>query len=207
MASFHDVRLPVDVERGAKGGPRFKTAIAELQSGFEKRNSDWSEQRCEYDISYGIGTKQAYILTLAFFYARRGRAFGFRFKDWADYQITGGVVGIGNGTNKKFQITKTYSDAGGSFVRTIYKPVAGTLNVYDNGVLKTLTTDYTIDYTTGIISFVTAPVNTHAISVDVQFDVPVRFDTDAMDVSMEWVNAGQVSSIPLVELRIKSSLV
>jgi len=199
--SFHDVRLPVDVERGAKGGPGFNTGVSQLASGKEQRNINWAQQRCAYDISYGIGSQQLYRQILNFFYIRRGRAYGFRFKDWADYTLTEENIGTGNGVLTAFQITKTYSDAGGSYVRNIYKPVSGTIQVYKAGVLQTLTTHYTINHSTGVITFVVAPTGGQAITVTGEFDVPVRFDTDSLDVTLQWVEAGQVQGIPLVELR------
>jgi len=199
--SFHDVRLPVDVERGAKGGPGFNTSIATLQSGKEQRNINWAQQRCGYDISYGIGSKQLYRQVLNFFYVRQGKAYGFRFKDWVDYQLTAEAIGTGNGVENEFQITKTYSDAGGSYVRNIYKPVSGTVQVYLNGVLQTVTTHYTINHSTGIITFVTPPSNGVVVTVTCEFDVPVRFDTDSLDVTLQWIEAGQVQGIPLIELR------
>lgn len=199
--SFHNVRLPVDVERGAKGGPGFNTTVTPLQSGKEQRNINWAQQRSVYDISYGIGTVQLYQDITKFFYIRRGKAYGFRFKDWADYQITAGVIGTGNGVETDFQIVKVYSDDGGSYTRIIYKPVASTVQVYLNGVLQTLTTHYTLDANTGIVTFVTPPSNGVVVTVTCEFDVPVRFDTDTLQTTMQWVEAGQVQSIPLVELR------
>lgn len=198
--SFHDVRLPVDVERGAKGGPGFNTGVTPLKSGKEQRNINWAQQRCAYDISYGIGSKQLYREVLNFFYVRRGKAYGFRFKDWLDYQLDEEAIGTGNGVLTAFQITKTYTDAGGSYVRNIYKPVSG-IQVFLNGVLQTITTHYTINLTTGIITFLTPPSMGVAVTVTGEFDVPVRFDTDSLDVTLQWIEAGQVQGIPLVELR------
>lgn len=199
--SFHDVRLPVDVERGAKGGPGFNTTVTALKSGKEQRNINWAQQRAQYDISYGIGTRQVYRQILAFFYARRGKAYGFRFRDWIDYELEDEHIGTGNGTEDEFQITKTYEDAGGSYVRNIYKPVASTIVVKLNGVTQTVTTHYTLNASTGVITFVTPPSNGVLITVTGEFDVPVRFDTDQLDVTLEWIEAGRLNSIPLVELR------
>lgn len=199
--SFHDVRLPVDVERGAKGGPGFNTTVTNLASGKEQRNINWAQQRCAYDISYGIGSKSVYRIILNFFYVRRGKAYGFRFKDWADYQITDGQIGVGNGVTTTYQIVRVYSDDASQYNRNIYKPVSGTLVVRLNGVVQTLTTHYTINYSTGIITFVTPPSAAVVITVDCEFDVPVRFDVDALDVTLQWVEAGSVQSIPLIELR------
>jgi uncharacterized protein (TIGR02217 family) len=175
MTTFHDVQLPTDVERGAQGGPQFHTSILVLASGLEKRNIDWSRQLCTFDISYGIQTKADASEVLEFFYARMGRAYGFRFRDWADYEI-GKLSTIGgtsedpqdlpgladssnatNGVRTIFQIYKTYTSGNYSFYRKITRPVSSTLKVYVDTVLKTVTTDYTIDYATGLITFNSPP--------------------------------------------------
>lgn len=199
--ALHNVRLPVDVERGAKGGPGFKTTVTVLANGFEQRNIDWAQQRSEYDVSYGIGTKQHYKVVLNFFYVRRGKAFGFRFKDWVDYLSERGSIGTGTGVKTAFQLVKLYTDAGGTYARNIHCPVQGTLKIWKNNVLQTETTHYTVNYTTGVVTFLVAPTNGHAIEAEMEFDVPVRFDTDSLMTVLQWVEAGQTQSIPLVELR------
>ncbi len=208
--AFHNVRLPDDVERGALGGPRFKTFIIPLSSGQEKRKIGWSVQRGQWDVGYGIQYKSTNALVLdslnaviAFFYARQGRAHTFKFKDWADFEITGPQpIGIGDGANTIFQIYKRYVSGPTAYDRTITLPIASTFNVYVNSVLKTITTDYTIDEATGIITFVVAPPNLQDVDVEGEFDIPVRFDTDALDISMETYEAGVVPSIPIVEVRV-----
>src|SRR5262245_16867263 len=109
MAAFDEIRLPEDVERGAQGGPQFKTNIMTLGSGFEKRNQEWADTQGEWDLSYGISTKDDLKTLIAFFYARRGRARGFRFKDWSDFELERQAIGIGDGANADFQIYKRYT--------------------------------------------------------------------------------------------------
>lgn len=168
MVSFHDTRLPSDVEKGAQGGPNFHTSILVLSSGYEKRNADWSRSRASYDVSYGIQSKENVHDVLEFFYARYGRLYGFRFKDWGDYELgkislpggeveTPQTIASGDGVTVAFQIFKRYTSGGFNFDRKITRPVDGTWNVYVNGVLQTYTTHYTINYSTGIITFVTPP--------------------------------------------------
>jgi uncharacterized protein (TIGR02217 family) len=112
METFHDVRLPEDIERGAEGGPEFLTSILELSNGQEQRNINWSRAKASYDISYGITEKDngvdSFQTILQFFMARRGRAVGFRFKDWLDYQATGVTLSAISGFPLKFQLVKTY---------------------------------------------------------------------------------------------------
>jgi uncharacterized protein (TIGR02217 family) len=205
--TFHNVRLPDDVEKGASGGPRFNTFILPLSSGKEKRRIGWERQRGKWDIGYGLQYKDDADLTdglnriITFFYARRGRAYSFRFKDWSDYQMNKQVIGIGNGTEDEFQIFKRYTSGGINFDRIIALPIFSTVQVWVNGVLKTVSVDYTVGLTTGLILF-TAPVtNTHAVEVACEFDVHVRFDTDDLDISMSTFQAGAIPSIPIIEVK------
>jgi len=197
--AFDEVRLPDNVERGAKGGPRFKTTVLPLASGFEKRNIDWAEARGDWDVGYGIDTKENLEAVIAFFWARQGRARGFRFKDWSDFEIEAGNIGTGDGAETAFQVRKQYVSGLVTYNRLITKLVSGTLTVYFDGVEQL--SGYTVDNDTGIITFAPAVPNNVVITVDAQFDVPVRFDTDKLDVSMEVFNAGEVNNIPIIELR------
>ena len=40
-----------------------------------------------------------------------------------------------------------------------------------------------------------------AITAGFEFDVPVRFDTDALDVTLDLERLGSITSIPLLEIR------
>ena len=206
--AFHDTRLPDDVERGAQGGPEFNTTVITLSSGFEKRNINWENTRASYDVGYGIQHKDDFSLVLEFFYARQGMAHSFRFKDWTDYQIgdpadaaTRQNIGTGTGSLDTFQIFKRYSSGGIDYDRDLTKIVSAGLQVYVNGVLQTITTHYTIDLLTGIITFVTPPPNTELVDVICEFDVPVRFDIDKMDVAATTFEAGSIPNIPIIEVR------
>lgn len=210
MTTFHDVRLPVDVEKGAEGGPEFKTRILGLDSGDEQRNIQWQKIRGSWDISYGISSKKLLDGVISFFYARWGRAYGFRFKDWADYQIgdsftddpaTKQSIGVGAAGNKIFQIYKDYESGGYHYLRTITRPVSGTLKVWVGGVLKTETSDYTVDYSTGLITFGTAPGDDVDVSIITEFDVPVRFDVDKLDITSQTYDAIQIGSITILQLK------
>lgn len=203
--AFHDVRLSDDIERGARGGPRFKTTVMILGAGHEKRNQDWETTRGEWDIGYGIESKEDMQDVIDFFYVRRAKAHSFRFKDWTDYQVgsTGSPVtfATGDGTTAVFQAAKRYSSGGYTFDRILKKLVAGTIEVYVNSVLQTVTTHYTIDITTGVITFVTPPTNAHPIGLVCEFDVPVRFDTDALDITAETFDAVAIPQIPIIEVK------
>lgn len=199
--AFDEVRLPVTVEKGALGGPTFNTTVLTLSNGFEQRNQNWATTRATYDIGYGIQNSDDLFIVLAFFYARKGKARGFRFRDWSDYQVDANEqFATGDGVETNFQLTVTYSDSGSSHVRDIKKPVSGTVRIWVDSVEQL--SGWTVDTETGIVTFSVAPADTLAIEWQGEFDVPVRFDTDDLNVSMEIFNAGTISSIPLVEVRV-----
>jgi uncharacterized protein (TIGR02217 family) len=199
--SFHEILFPEDISYGSSGGPGFNTTIIELSSGHEQRNINWSEAKATYEAQHGIKTRVQMEELIDFFYARNGRAYGFRFKDWADFQLVAEPIGTGNGTNLYFQIIKTYEPAGYPFVRTIRKTNPGTIVVYKNGVEMVQPTDCSVDDTTGIVSFVVAPIIADVITVTGEFHVPVRFDIDEMKVTQDQFEVMSWPSIPLVEIK------
>lgn len=136
---------------------------------------------------------------------------GFRWRDRFDHKscqpsgnpaFTDQSIGTGDGTTVAFQLTKVYGSAFSPYTRDIKKPVIGSVKVGVNGVEQTLTTDFTVDTTTGIITFVTPPTNTHPITAGFEFDIPVRFDTDNLIVDMAAFDAGDIPDIPVLEIRL-----
>jgi uncharacterized protein (TIGR02217 family) len=207
--AFHEVRFPDAISRGARGGPERRTQIVELASGAEERNACWANSRRRYDVAYGIRRADDLAAVVAFFEARNGRLHGFRFKDWADFksclpsQTPGSAdqpVGTGNGSTNTFQLAKRYTSGAQSWTRAITKPVAGTVTVALNGTPQA--SGWSVSTATGLITFTTAPAAGVAITAGFEFDVPVRFDTDALDVTLDLERLGSITSIPLVELRI-----
>jgi len=200
--SFHDVLFPPTISYGSSGGPGFNTTVLELASGHEQRNINWSEVRARYDVSYGVKTPEEMDLLIAFFYARQGKAYGFRYKDWADYQITDQLIGIGDGVTQNFQVYKRYEgETAYAYDRPIRKIVAGSYAITDNGA-AVATNRLNID--TGLLSLTSAPSVGHEVRIlNMEFDVPVRFDIDEMNVSYEDYNNLSWPSIPLVELKVR----
>lgn len=198
-SAFDDVRLPEEIEQGSQGGPQFQTTIITLSTGFEQRNVDWPSQRCVYDISYGVLNRTDYQDVINFFYARQGRARGFRFKDWSDYRAdTPQAIGTGNAVTTTFQLVKNYPSAAG-YVRKITRPVSGTVAVSLNGVNQP--SGWTVNLSTGLITFAVAPGVGVAVTATFEFDVPVRFDTDRLSIVMQTRDAVSISSCPVVEIR------
>lgn len=205
--AFDNIRLPDDIERGAQGGPRFRTTVITLSSGFERRNRDWEQTRGAWDIGYGLQRKDQFDDVVAFFYARNGRARGFRFKDWLDFQLARQAIGVTDGTNATFQIFRRYTSGTVTFDRLLTKPVAGTVLVWVNGVAITLgagADEFQVDTTTGIITLGATLAAQTGTTVESQceFDVPVRFDTDALDLVADTEIAATIPQIPIIEVRV-----
>lgn len=199
--AFVEIAFPSDIAYGSSGGPEYSTDIVITHGGYEQRNINWSQARAKYNVAHGVKTQAQLDALIAFFRSRKGRADGFRFKDWSDYKAVAQVIGTGNGTNKIFQLVKTYSSGSVTETRTITKPVASTLTVYVNAVLQAGAA-YTLDSTTGKITFVTAPAGAAVITADFEFDVPVRFDTDRLSATLDSYGVNSWSDIPLVEVRV-----
>jgi uncharacterized protein (TIGR02217 family) len=206
--SFHEVQFPTTISRGSSGGPRRLTDIVTLRSGYEKRNIVWEDSLREYNAGLGIQQLEQLYDVLAFFEARRGRLYGFRWKDWADYKSSDPVgsvssidqnIGTGDGTTTAFQLRKTYSDSAGSYTRIIKKPVSGTVVAAIGG---TPTTSFTVNTVTGIITFSSPPTSGASVTAGFEFDVPVRFDNDTIITNVELFNVGSIPTVNIVEIKI-----
>jgi hypothetical protein len=200
MPSFHEVQFPNDIAYGSSGGPEYSTDVIITAGGFEQRNINWQDARAVYNVAHGIKTQSQLDSLLAFFRARKGKAYGFRFKDWGDFSASGQEIGVGNGMQKTFQLVKTYSSGGISETRIITKPVSNSVSIYVNNMLQT--SGVAVDYTSGIVTFAAAPAIASAITATFQFDVPVRFDTDRLASSLESYGLHTWKNIPLVEVRV-----
>lgn len=211
--SFHEIRFPTAISRGAQGGPERRTDVVVLGSGYEERNSRWAASRRSYNAGYGVQSIDALYEVIAFFEERRGRFHGFRWRDHADWKSCppgstttplDQVIGTGNGAALSFQLKKIYGSAHAPFVREIRKPVAGTVKIAVSGVTKTAGTHFTVDAATGIVTFAPgqAPAGSAVVTAGFEFDVPVRFDTDKLDVNLSGFASGAIPSIPIVEIRL-----
>ncbi|MFN7597057.1 MAG: TIGR02217 family protein [Cereibacter sp.] len=208
---FHEVRFPVNLSFGSSGGPERRTEIVTLTNGFEERSTPWEHSRRRYDAGLGMRSLDDLGEVIAFFEARRGQLFGFRWKDWVDFKSVAPsqpvtpldqIIGQGDGTRKDFRLGKTYVSGVGTYQRPITKPVATTVRVAVGGVEKVVDLDWTLQAATGTVTFALAPAPGAVISAGFEFDVPVRFDTDRIQTSIEAFQGGEVPSVPVVELRV-----
>lgn len=199
--AFIETRFPTDIAYGSGGGPEYSTDIVITQGGHEQRNANWSQARARYNVAHGVKTQAQLDALIAFFRARKGRADGFRFKDWSDYRATGQVIGAGNGSATQFQLVKTYNSGSVTETRAISKPVSGAVTVYLNDVVQSGGA-YSVNYTTGMVTFASAPGNGVTVTADFEFDVPVRFDTDRLSATLDAYGSQSWLDIPLVEIRV-----
>lgn len=206
--AFHEIRFPDNISRGARGGPERRTQIVELASGDEERNASWANSRRRFDVAYGIRRSDDLAAVVAFFEARNGRLHGFRFKDWGDFKscLPSGmpspndqVIGTGDGSTTGFQLIKRYVSGAQTWTRAITKPVAGSLRIGFDGTEQP--SGWSVDTTTGVVTFSSAPGTGVTITAGFEFDVPVRFDTDVLDVTHDLERLGSITSIPLLEIR------
>lgn len=212
LSSFHDVRFPLGVAFGATGGPERRNEIVSLTSGREKRNARFSQSRRHYDAGTGVRSLSDLHDVLAFFEARRGSLHAFRFRDPFDMKscrpqetvsAADQPLGIGDGTRARFALTKTYGEGEDAYRRLIARPVAETLRVAVDEAEKASPADWSFDVATGEVVFAPASVPDlgEAVTAGYEFDVPVRFDTERIAVSLTAFKAGQIPSIPLIEVQ------
>jgi uncharacterized protein (TIGR02217 family) len=208
MSAFHNVSFPLKLARGAVGGPERVTEIFELGDGREARNSAFSGSRRRWEVGSAIRSLDELAQITAFFEARRGRLYAFRFRDPADYKSSSPasaitaldqVIGIGDGTTKSFQLTKTYGDAAASYVRIIAKPVLGSVRIAKAGV-ELAASGFVVDAATGVVTLTQAPPTGVEIRAGFSFDTPARFDSDRLDVALDAFDAGRVVTLALVEV-------
>ncbi len=206
--AFFEVQFPTAISYKAVGGPGFLTTVNKGFSGQEQRNKNRSLSRGKWTVSLitpastansaipGPTSRQEFIDMLrAFFLVVGGKGDSFRVKDHTDYQFTGSAIGTGDGTTTQFQLVKLYSSGGRTYTRTIYKPITSavvdylgnalpnTVQIFDNGSL--VSSGISIDATTGIVTFTSAPLSGHAITANGQFHFPARFDTDDLPMQIE----------------------
>ena len=205
VPAFHDVRFPLTLGNGARGGPQFATQVVTTASGFEQRNSSWADARASYDAGTGIRSEQDIATLLAFFRARRGQAHAFRFSDMLD-RFSGPAaatpldqsLGMGDGVATRFALVKRYGDGPDAQVRRITRPVDGSVVVAVGGVPRL--TGWSVA-AGGYVDFDVAPAAGLAVTAGFEFDVPVRFAQDHIDATLGGWRLGEVPTVPLIEVR------
>jgi len=201
--AFHEVRLPARLAFGSTGGVERRTEVVTLASGWERRSTPWAMGRRRYLIGANLRSLDDMAALTTFFEARRGRLYGFRFRDFADFKscapgadvaATDQALGVGDGARRTFQLVKRYDDV----ERAIRKPVGGSVKVAVGGV----EVGFSLETTTGVVTLDVAPAAGAAVSAGFVFDTPVRFDADRIEVTLESFGAGRMAAVPLIEVRV-----
>lgn len=210
MITIHNIRLPVWIEVGSRGGAGFQTTRQVYDSGVESRNQDWVNQKAKYNISYGVSNKENWSEVREFFYGRRGMAFGFLFLDWLDHDITNGLIGLGDGANDTFLLIKYYEETGPNpYLRPITRPIdpnsalALPDTVFDVFIDDILVdpADYTMDFDTGSLVFDTAPLLNEVVRVTCHFFVPCAFGVDELPLVAFTPTAASVPPLIIDEVK------
>ena len=204
--AFHEVSLPARLAFGSTGGVERRTEVVTLGSGFERRSTPWAQGRRRYLIGANLRSLDDMATLTAFFEARRGRLYGFRFRDFADFKscapgagvaATDQTLGTGDGVATVFPLGKTYGDQ----TREITKPVAGSVRVAVDGVEQG-GAGFTVEAATGRVTLTVPPAPGAAVTAGFVFDTPVRFDADRIEVTLESFGAGRMAAVPLIEIRV-----
>ena len=206
MQAFDDVTFPIAIGQEAEVTAEFSTNVVSLLSGHERRNSDWADARLGYDVAPGVRSEQELSTLIAFFRARRGAAIGFRFGDPFDDSSNGAtgepaatdqLLGTGDGVRTQFVLVKHYGSGASAQQRRITRPRAGTALVAVNGVAAT---GWTLA-DKGTVIFENAPATGATVTAGFRFDVPVRFAEDRLNASRASFAAGDMPSVPLIEIK------
>ncbi len=207
---FHDVRFPLDISAQARGGPERLTDIVVTGSGREQRNARWAQSRRRFEAGYGVKSLAGLAMVVDFFEERRGRLYGFRWRDRADFKscpplqdiaCTDQAIGTGDGVTRVFPLVKTYGGHFAPYRRRICKPVAETVRIALDGRQVDFT-QYDLDAAQGCVRFHDGcvPGKSTLVSAGFLFDVPVRFDTDYLEIDHTAFAAGGIPKIPLIEI-------
>lgn len=198
--AFLEIQFPTDISYNSMGGPGFSTEVVSFTGGTESRNQNWARPIERWNVAYGVKAEADVKTLLQFFMVCQGKANGFRFKNWADFEADlPNPIGTGTGALTTFQLSKRYSFAGQNYDRKISKPVSGTTTIYLDGVLQG--SGWTVSTVTGIVTFNSPPGNGVVVSAAFDFDVPMRFDTDELPVTLSTYKA-MSTAVPLVELKL-----
>ncbi|MFZ1812903.1 MAG: DUF2460 domain-containing protein [Rhizobiaceae bacterium] len=208
--AFHEVSFPFPLALGASGGPVLRTEVVALSSGHEQRNARTGRARRRYDVGHVMRSVADLQKIVEFFEARHGRLHGFRFRDPLDHRSGDAgqsispfdqVLGIGDGVRDVFQLIKA-SPGGIAPQRIVTKPVPGNVLVAVDGASVSENVEFAVDHATGLITFLPAhiPQSGMEVTAGFLFDLPVRFDTDELTINLAAFEAGQIPSIPIVEL-------
>jgi uncharacterized protein (TIGR02217 family) len=206
---FHDVIFPVDISYSSSGGPGYRTIVYDGDGGNSQVSSRWDTARRQYQVSYADKNLAQASTLLDFFMCREGSKNTFRFKDFLDYSTasdhraapsaTDVQIGVGDGSTKTFQLLSQYVSSTGNAYRTLTKPDGSSVVVSLDDV--TQASGWSVNDTTGVITFTTAPGAGVVVKAGCLFYVHVQFteETDRL-LQQSYDNFAQVSVVGDISL-------
>lgn len=190
MSFIESPRFPEDINYGATGGPTFSTDVIVVKSGGEKRNKNWSDPLYKFECAHGVKTQAQLNDLIRFFMTTKGRANGFRFKDWSDFTVAEDESHLELNGNNVLQLYKKYELVGNTqYNRKIIKTVASTFKLYRNSVLDA---NVTIDDTTGIITLTNAIKSFNVVSISKAVNAEITFDSNHTFVGGEKIKLSEI---------------
>lgn len=202
-----DVRLTREIEIGAKARPRYSTDVIVTDGGHEVRNQRWSYPLFEFDFDLEPGDRDGdthladadrLSAFIDLWHVAAGQFNSFKFRDWGDWDVETQPFATGDGITTAFQLYRVYQAGNMTRLRKITRPVQGSVTAYVNGA----PTAISVDHATGIVTFTGgAPADGAVITADFQFDLPVRFADDTMDLIAIMKDLDKPTNITLIEIR------
>jgi len=194
--TFSNLKLPDPLSYGSSGGVQFATEVMQTHNGGEYRAAKWDYPVSKYNVMPAIDSFAKIKQLQAFFRIHKGRAIGFRFKDFLDYMQIDQIIACGDGKTRKFELFKSYWHDDKFIKRRIFKPVENTVEIYVNKKQV----EAKIDYENGTFTLRNIPRPESIITASFEFDVPARFDVDYLEMTPDISRMGNYD-IPIVEIK------
>jgi uncharacterized protein (TIGR02217 family) len=186
---------------------RFATRIQRAVNGRELRALDQSNPIWSWTLTYPLlrdkwdsrsggigsgGTGYDELRTLAGFFLQQQGAFQpFLFDDPTDHAVTAGLLGTGDSSATAYQLVRTM----GGFAEPITAPNMVSA-VYLDGILQSAG-GYSVDATTGLVTFTIPPPAGQAITADFTYYFRVRFSDDTAEFENFMLQLWQARQIKL----------
>jgi uncharacterized protein (TIGR02217 family) len=200
IGSFIEKRFPEDIGAGSLSCTEYWTDVAIMHNAYEQRNINWLQPRMRFQIARGLKDQGQIEQLISFFRICRGRAIGFRFKDWSDYRAENQILAIGDGKKQAFQLIKTYRIGEINEKRFIRKPIASSIQVFIDKRPLSLK-EFEINTSNGMLNLAQPLPVKSTLSANFEFDVPARFDSDMLPLSIEGEEVYLAGEIAIIEIK------
>jgi len=163
--------------------PVWKTQTHASVSGREVRGTYRFYPLIDFTLVYEFlrdgASGNEFAQLVGFYNARGGSWDSFLFTDPADSVVTLQGFGAGDGVSTAFQLTRAFGAGGFSGVEPVMN-LNGAPLIYVGGVLKTVTTDYTVS-ATGVVTFASAPAIDALLTWSGAYYYRCRFVDDTLE--------------------------